>query len=546
MKNLWTFFSITLMVLLVFSTSTFAGNETIVDEVLMIPKTGDAPVIDGQMDEVWNSVTAVPMVLYENIDDTIGVYKDHFASFRAMWDDDNFYVFVSVVDDELDGSEKASPWSSDCVELFFDGGNEKAGSYDANDIQWRYVYGETPSDTGANKGSNGPGNFAFYDTPIGFNLEIAISKDTLASRFDLVDDTEIGFEISNADRDAGVGQETVLHWWTSNGLTWNDASLFGTALLTGEADELSSAAINIQYTDSEPTIDGDREDIWDVSNELSLMKLENDASPDTIWNSWKDHMASYWTMWDANNFYVFVSVIDDELDGSEKASPWSSDCVELFFDGGNEKAGSYDANDIQWRYVYGETPSDTGANKGSNGPGDFVFKDTDLGFNLEIAISKDTLASRFPLLNDTEIGFEISNADRDAGIGQESVLHWWTTNGLTWNDPSLFGTAVLVNGPAASVKTEYLDVASDYSLGQNYPNPFNPTTNIVYSIANSENVKLTVYNSLGQQVAILVNENQAAGKYNVTFNATDMSSGVYFYELRAGNQLLVNKMMLLK
>jgi len=539
MKHIWTFLSVTLVMMVLLSSSSFAGNETIVDDILMIPKAGDAPTIDGQLDDIWNSVTAIPMLIFENHPiDSVASYDDHAATFRTMWDDDNFYVFVSIVDDERDGSEKASPWASDCVELFFDGDNAKLTSYDANDIQWRYVYGEVPGDTA--NASNGPGVFAFYDTESGYNLEIAISRDTLASRFALEEDALIGFEISNADRDENVGQQDVLHWWTNDGLTWNNPSLFGTALLTG--NEVSDV-LSIKYTEDAPTIDGTREDIWDIADEISLVKIENDALPDTIFATWQDHMASAWTMWDEDNFYVFVNVIDDEIDGSEKASPWASDCVELFFDGDNAKLTSYDANDIQWRYVYGEVPGDTA--NASNGPGNFAFAETDLGYSLEIAISRDTLASRFALETDALIGFEISNADRDNGIGQRSVLHWWTTNGLTWNNPSLFGTALLVGGPV-SVEAKYLDKAADYALEQNYPNPFNPTTTIKYSIADNQSVRLTVYDVVGREVAVLINETQRAGKYSVELNAANLSSGVYFYELRTGNQLFVKKMMLLK
>ncbi|MEJ2055075.1 MAG: sugar-binding protein, partial [Calditrichaceae bacterium] len=52
------------------------------------------------------------------VGDSIGIYDDHNTTFRVMWDDDYYYVFVQVVDDEIDGSEKANPWESDCIELF--------------------------------------------------------------------------------------------------------------------------------------------------------------------------------------------------------------------------------------------------------------------------------------------------------------------------------------------------------------------------------------------------------------------------------------------
>ncbi|MGA7160887.1 MAG: carboxypeptidase regulatory-like domain-containing protein [Bacteroidota bacterium] len=85
-----------------------------------------------------------------------------------------------------------------------------------------------------------------------------------------------------------------------------------------------------------------------------------------------------------------------------------------------------------------------------------------------------------------------------------------------------------------------------YSLGQNYPNPFNPSTTIRYTLPASGRVAVRVYNILGQVVATLVDGNQNAGTYNVTFNASALSSGVYFYRIESGSFSAVKKMMLLK
>ena len=85
-----------------------------------------------------------------------------------------------------------------------------------------------------------------------------------------------------------------------------------------------------------------------------------------------------------------------------------------------------------------------------------------------------------------------------------------------------------------------------YSLSQNYPNPFNPNTVISYSVAKEGNVTLKVFNAAGQQVSELVNSVQQAGIYNVEFNASSLSSGVYFYKLESNGFTAVNKMILVK
>ncbi|KAA3661367.1 MAG: T9SS C-terminal target domain-containing protein [Calditrichaeota bacterium] len=85
-----------------------------------------------------------------------------------------------------------------------------------------------------------------------------------------------------------------------------------------------------------------------------------------------------------------------------------------------------------------------------------------------------------------------------------------------------------------------------YSLKQNYPNPFNPTTTIEYSIAQPENVRITLFNALGQKVKVLVDEHQLSGTHKLTMNANDLSSSVYFYSIQAGTFTETRKLLLIK
>lgn len=85
-----------------------------------------------------------------------------------------------------------------------------------------------------------------------------------------------------------------------------------------------------------------------------------------------------------------------------------------------------------------------------------------------------------------------------------------------------------------------------FGISQNYPNPFNPSTSIKFRIAKSSFVSIKVYNILGKEVAILMNEEKNAGVYEVNFTATDLTSGVYFYKIEAGNFVETKKMILMK
>jgi len=89
-------------------------------------------------------------------------------------------------------------------------------------------------------------------------------------------------------------------------------------------------------------------------------------------------------------------------------------------------------------------------------------------------------------------------------------------------------------------------IATEFALHQNYPNPFNPTTTIGFSLERENHVKLSVYNLIGQEVAVVVDEMTQGGYHQVTFDAKSLSSGFYFYKLQVGQKVLTKKMLLLQ
>jgi hypothetical protein len=112
----------------------------------------------------------------------------------------------------------------------------------------------------------------------------------------------------------------------------------------------------------------------------------------------------------------------------------------------------------------------------------------------------------------------------------------------------IWGIIIRTVGPKipTSVQESIHSTPGPWILSTNYPNPFNPTTLINYQLPMNSYVTIKVYNVLGREVAALVNEYKAAGKYEVELNASNLSSGIYFYKLSAKNYTSVKKMVLIR
>ncbi len=110
----------------------------------------------------------------------------------------------------------------------------------------------------------------------------------------------------------------------------------------------------------------------------------------------------------------------------------------------------------------------------------------------------------------------------------------------------IYGLTCEVVPKTTGVENQPGTTPSRYELLQNYPNPFNPTTNIQLDLPESGYYSLKVFNLLGQEVAVLLNNYKSAGRYNVKFNASNLTSGIYIYQLSGSNVNLTRKMLLMK
>ncbi len=166
--------------------------------------------------------------------------------------------------------------------------------------------------------------------------------------------------------------------------------------------------------------------------------------------------------------------------------------------------------------------------------------------------ASDPEASNF-IYADWPIPIDLSYTDSNlmtAGINGYPLgdLNWFPSANATWSSQAdmSYVDSVLDGTKKIDAVKSVNEQPHKFELQQNYPNPFNPTTSISFTLPHSGNVSLKVYNIIGEEVATLVNGFKTAQTYHVTFNATNLASGVYIYQIKFGNQAISKKMVLMK
>lgn len=144
----------------------------------------------------------------------------------------------------------------------------------------------------------------------------------------------------------------------------------------------------------------------------------------------------------------------------------------------------------------------------------------------------------------TLLKWNLQDPPDDFEINRNNVVYSFQKNRNPFIDYPEWVTSIW--GTPNSIGKNDSNVLSTFSLSQNYPNPFNPSTAIKYQLKERSKVSLTVYDTLGNEIAHLVNEVKPAGKYEVKFNGSKLTSGVYFYQLRVGNFVETKKFVYMK
>ncbi|MBN2102571.1 carbohydrate binding domain-containing protein [bacterium] len=400
-------------------------------QILEVPMAASSPIIDGNMDAIWYSVSSVPMEKQNTTDMTApDNWLDCYASFKMMFDLNNYYLFIQTYDDQIK-TNHADAYQNDSFDLFFDGDNSKndqATGYDANDIQLRYMYGQTTEN-----GSNAPNSTCkFRNTDDGYNLEIRIPASDMT--FDLEADHLFGFEIQMNDNDTG-SRDHMLKWWAESNDSWINPSLLGTARTT---DYVASDPMFVLEATGAPTIDGSNTDeAWNTVPWFGISKYadrDNGVLFDPPLNladvdGWDDCWFRYKMMWKGSMLYLYSEVYDNIIDISQP-DWYMNDCFEIQIDGNNDKGQTTDSNDHSYNFVYSPTPAS-----------DVAFTQKDFGWTIEARMNIASDCGITPSVGH-QMGMEVQVDDNDGG-GRDLIGRWWSNDNITWTNPSHRGTIEL-------------------------------------------------------------------------------------------------------
>ena len=309
-----------------------------------------------------------------------------------------------------------------------------------------------------------------------------------------------------------------------------------------------------------------------------------------------DLSANWFSAWDDTYLYVYAQIEDDILNQTNASNYWANDCFDAKVDPDFTNAATSevfcfamtyeDSSEVDaslWPAI-GDLVETVGGGWVQNGdstaiksvtPNDYARNLWDYGYILECRLKWEWVVtnSKGPLApqEGDVIGFGVSIHDNDLGTGRDKSIVWAAqVTDAIWNnctnlgyiqlladhkikyvaenliDPSLVNPdpdMYIPSGVGVSTKT---DIVKDFNLFQNYPNPFNPVTTITYTLPKTSNMKICVYDLLGNEVATLVDGTRSEGTHTTLFDGANLSSGIYIYKLQTEGRVISKKMALLK
>jgi hypothetical protein len=331
----------------------------------------------------------------------------------------------------------------------------------------------------------------------------------------------------------------------SSAVTWGNASFpGGTATIGGAAIPATKGRYRVSFGcldgvysfTSTPTGDGVAYSqfataVPTIDGTLTEYKLDYTMAAGVVAGAGPINNEVKWgSSWDKDFVYFGAQVKDSKVEGA--GNPWDNDAIEFYFDGNNDKDGTYDADydtqiilnfkdgDFVWVKADGVQVKTVGVDSVSYGK----WLPTATGYNVELKLPWQDFG--FTPARNKSMGFSIGNNDSDKGVGRDYQSAWFGT-GSNWNDTKVLGNLQLAGGPLFSDTDElYFNEAITV-----YPNPTNASTGLTL-IADSEIFKgqtvIGVYNMFGQ----LINRQKANfDQQEIFINTTNMTSGSYFIHM---------------
>ena len=267
-----------------------------------------------------------------------------------------------------------------------------------------------------------------------------------------------------------------------------------------------------------------------------------------------DLYGTIFTAVDDDYFYLAAEIVDNVVNNDDSGGWWTADVVQLcfgFYDQrGPKHVGMQRGAEPDYKMYF--TPAGANSDNGAgvlaeHGDGNYFHEVYDPDYVFEFRMSLDSI-----LIDDDvrliptagmRTPFEPMVYDND-GDGLEAIMVLSHTNDDNAHQTCEVWSNTWIGGSSVGIGDEILPLT--YALHPNYPNPFNPVTNIQFTIPEQADVKLQIYNVLGRQVDVLVNETLPIGHHKILWNPKNLSSGVYFYKLEAGSFMKTRKMILLK
>ena len=268
-----------------------------------------------------------------------------------------------------------------------------------------------------------------------------------------------------------------------------------------------------------------------------------------------DLYGTIWTAVDDDYFYVAAEILDNVVNNDASSGWWTADVVQLcfgFYDQrGSKHVGMERGTEPDYKIYF--TPEGANSDNGegvlaSHGDGNYFHEVFNPDYVFEFRISLDSILIeddvRLIPANGTRTPFEPMVYDND-GDGLEAIMVLSPTNDDNAHQTCEVWSNTWI-GDQSTVDIDKEVIANQFALFPNYPNPFNPVTTIGFSLPNAQQVSLSVYNLIGQEVVSLVNKELPAGYHTINWYAGSMASGVYLSRLTSGGKTITQKMLLLK